>query len=192
MRQDTATHDEEEMESMTGTRDRKSRERDEWDGRRPRRLFAALEAQPAIGDALCAHGAVLMDEVDHRTRELVALRVSAVRECEYVWAGHVQIAQKFALTPGEIARVAGGPTAFSGRDAAVLWATDHVLARRRIDPVTQRMLGEDGVLSVRISAMFYDTVASIMQDADPEPGAEPVEGLATPAEARGAYCAMLA
>ena len=47
--------------------DRKARERDEWDGRRPYKLFEALQAHPVIGDALCAQGAVLMDEVDHRT-----------------------------------------------------------------------------------------------------------------------------
>lgn len=177
---------------MTDPGDRKARQREEWDGRTPQRLFDALKAQPVIGDALCAHGAVLMDEVDHRTRELVALRVSAVRECAYVWSGHVLIAQKLALTPREIQRVAIGPMAYTGRDAAVLWAADHVLARRPIDPVTERVLGKADVLSICVSTMFYDTVASIMRDADPEPGPGPVEGLATPAEARGAYAAMLA
>jgi AhpD family alkylhydroperoxidase len=172
--------------------DRKAREREEWNGCRPYKLFQALRAQPAIGDALCAQGAVLMDEVDHRTRELVALRVSAVRNCDYVWAGHARFAKELALTCDEIARVAVGPTVFSGRDSAVLWAVDHVLANRRIDAETQRLLGEDVVLSIRIAAKFYETVASIMYDAEPEPDVEPISGLETPAQARGAYAALLA
>ena len=48
------------------------------------------------------------------------------------------------------------------------------------------MLGESGVLSVRITTKFYDTVASIMHDAEPEPGVAPLAGLETPAEARAA------
>lgn len=171
---------------------RNAREREEWGGRRPYKLFAALQAQPVLGDALYAQGAVLMDEMDHRTHELVALRVGAVRECAYVWAGHVRIANDLGLTRDEIARIAVGPSVFSGRDAAVLWAVDHVLANRRMDPATQRMLGEDGVLSVRIAAKFYETVASIMKDAEPEPDVMPVGGVETPAVARGSYAALLA
>ena len=57
----------------------------------------------------------------------------------------------------EIACVAVGPTVFEGDDAAVLWAVDHVLTNRRIDPATQRMLGE-----------------GVMHDA--EPGAMPIAG----------------
>lgn len=171
--------------------DRRARERDEWDGRRPYKLFAALQAQPVIGDALLAQGAVLMDEVDHRTRELIALRVSTVRNCVYVWSGHARLALELALTRTEIARVTVGPTVFAGSDAAVLWAVDHVLTNRPIDPDTQRELGEGGVLSVRITTKFYETVASIMHGAEPEPDVAPV-GLETPALARAAYAALLA
>ena len=171
--------------------DRKARERDEWGGRRPYKLFAALQAQPVIGDALVAQGAVLMDEVEHRTRELIALRVSVVRNCVYVWSGHARLAHDLALTRTEIARVTIGPTVFSGHDAAVLWAVDHVLANRPIDPATQRELGDAGVLSVRITTKFYETVASIMHDAEPEPGIAPT-GLETPARARGVYAEQLA
>jgi AhpD family alkylhydroperoxidase len=196
MRQSNRDTYDEEVKAMTNMRpqviDRNARERDEWDGRRPYKFFEELQAQPVIGDALCAQGAVLMDEIDHRMRELIALRVSAVRNCEYVWAGHARLARDLALTREEIARVAVGPTVFNGRDSAVLWAVDHVLANRRIDPVTQRMLGEQGVLAVRIAAKFYDTVASIMQYAEREPDVEPVAGVETPAQARGTYAEMTA
>ena len=84
-----------------------------------------------------------------------------------------------------------GPTVFSGHDAAVLWAVDHVLANRPVDPATQRELGAAGVLSVRITTKFYDTVANIMHDAEPEPGVAPA-GLETPARARGVYAELLA
>jgi AhpD family alkylhydroperoxidase len=170
--------------------DRKARERDEWDGRRPHKLFHALQSQPAIADALLAQGAVLMDEVQPRTRELVALRVGAVRNCRYVWAAHTQLAAEVGLTRGDIARVAISPTVFAGRDAAVLWCTDHVLANRPIDDATQRMLGEDGVLLVRLTAKFYDTIANVMADATPEPEVTAVSGLETPADACASYAAL--
>jgi alkylhydroperoxidase family enzyme len=158
-----------------------------WKSQRPYELFKRLMVQPVIGEAICALGDTIIDELTDRRRELVALRASALRENSYMWRGHCQIAQHIGLTMAEIARVAVGPAVFEGDDAAVLWAVDHVLTDRRIDSAAQRMLGEGGMLSVRIAAKFYDMVASVMHDAEPERGATPIAGLETAARARAAY-----
>jgi carboxymuconolactone decarboxylase family protein len=158
-----------------------------WKDQRPHELVKRLMLQPLIGEAMCALGDTIIDELTDRRHELVALRVGALRENAYIWRGHCQIAQHCGLTVAEIARVAVGPTVFEGDDAAVLWAVDHVLTNRRIDAATQRMLGEGGMLSVRIAAKFYDMVASVMHEAEPEPGATPIAGLETAAHARAAY-----
>jgi alkylhydroperoxidase family enzyme len=158
-----------------------------WKDQRPYELFKRLMVQPVIGEAICALGDTIIDELTDRRRELVALRASALRENAYMWRGHCQIARHVGLTLAEIVRVAVGPTVFEGDDAAVLWAVDHVLTNRPIDPATQRMLGEGGMLSVRIAAKFYDMVASVMYDAEPEPGATPIAGLETAAHARAVY-----
>jgi alkylhydroperoxidase family enzyme len=158
-----------------------------WKDQRPYELFKRLMVQPVIGEAICALGDTIIDELTDRRRELVALRASALRENAYMWRGHCQIARHVGLTLAEIVRVAVGPTVFEGDDAAVLWTVDHVLTNRPIDPATQRMLGEGGMLSVRIAAKFYDMVASVMYDAEPEPGATPIAGLETAAHARAVY-----
>jgi hypothetical protein len=158
-----------------------------WKDQRPYELFKRLMVQPVIGEAICALGDTIIAELTDRRRELVALRASALRENAYMWRGHCQIAQHIGLTVVEIARVAVGPTVFEGDDAAVLWAVDHVLTNRRIDPATQRILGEGGMLSVRIAAKFYDMVASVMHDAKPELGSTLITGLETAARARAAH-----
>src|SRR3954468_17314061 len=95
-------------------------ERPEWNGLLPRTLFARLERRPVIGAGVRALGDGLRASMDHRTLELIALRVSARRDCLYVWRGHCRIAHLHideTLTLTDIARVAAGPHALTGRDA---------------------------------------------------------------------------
>lgn len=113
-----------------------------WKDQRPSELFKRLLVQPVIGEAICALGDTIINELTDDRRKLVALRASALRENAYMWRSHCQIAQHIGSTVAENARVAVGPTVFEVDDAAVLWAVDHVLTNRRIDPATQRMLGE--------------------------------------------------
>ena len=168
--------------------DRTGRARREWNGRRPEHLFAALSARHVIGDPLLALGAALMDAIDHRTRELIALRVSAVRNNQYVWSGHVMLGVSLgALDREEVARVAAGPTVFSGRDAAVLWAVDHVLANRPIDDGTRSALGDSDLLDIKVATGYYATVAGVMQGAEPEPNVPRLGGIESPVAARGTY-----
>jgi AhpD family alkylhydroperoxidase len=65
-----------------------------------------------------------------RQRELLVLRVAAVRRCEYEWAQHAVLAGDASLDPDEVARVAEGPGAggWSSLEAAMLRAVDELVA----------------------------------------------------------------
>lgn len=155
---------------------------------RPHRLFQRLEYSPQVGDALLALGRALNDEVDGRVLELVALRVSAVRECTYVWRGHCRIVLQrddAGLSLEDIARIATGPDAMDRADAVVVRAVDELLADGRLTGPTQDDLAALGLgVDVPVVTGFYATVASLMDGAEPD--AEPVAGLQTPAVAAAA------
>lgn len=151
----------------------------QWNGEVPEQLFARLDTEPAIGDALRALGRALLATLDGRTAELVALRVAAVRGCAYVWTGHVVIAlhrdDEGRLTREEIARVLTQPAAFSGPDAALLATVDDLLARVPVQASAPP-------LALSTAVLFYDLVCTIMAgaelDADPVPGLELTAGRA--------------
>jgi alkylhydroperoxidase family enzyme len=162
------------------------RKKPEWGDEIPEQLLARLAAEPTIGAALRALGDALMAGLDGRTLELVALRVSAVRDNRYVWAGHCAIAltrPHGRLTVEEIARVAAGPQTLSGADAVTVQAVDDLLTLRRLGGATRQALGERA-LAVTIATSFYDMVVTVMRDAAPD--ASPIAGLETPALATSA------
>jgi hypothetical protein len=137
-----------------------------WGGLRPRRLLALLACEPVIGPALLALGRALSDVLEPRTLETVALRVSARRDCHYVWRGHCAIAVDL-LGAEEIARIA------HGTDAALVRAVDEILDGRSSSHDPQ----------VRIATGFYDVLCGLLRDTEPEDDALPVAGLETPADA---------
>lgn len=162
------------------TATRRTAERPQWRGQVPLQLLARLEAEPVIGDGLCGLGDALLAGLDGRLLELVALRVSAVRDCLYVWRGHCAIAigrPVGALAADEIARLAAGPAALIGEDAAVVQAVDELLARSELAAATRRRIGARA-LGIVVATRFYDTVATIMRDAESD--AAPLDGLETP------------
>lgn len=165
-----------------------ARTREEWKGRRPHELFRLAARYPLLGEPLLAEGSAVLDVLDDRTRELAALRVSAVRDNAYVWSGHVYIALAGELlSRDEIVRVAAAPATFEDRDAAILAIVDDVLAERPIDDSVRDAVGEEDAQRIERTATLYDTVAFLMRDAPAEPAVEPVAGLETPARARFTY-----
>jgi alkylhydroperoxidase family enzyme len=158
---------------------RRAAERPQWSGLVPEALFGRLEAEPIVGDALCELGDALLKNASGRMLEFVALRTSVARDCLYMWRGHCRIALKRPddpLSPDEIARIA----AFAGSDAAVLAAIDELLSAGRLSARTRSAVG-DRELILTIASLFYDTIAIIMRDAEPDE--EAVAGLETPAAA---------
>ena len=110
----------------------------ERDGDRPKGLnvLGTLAHHPALTRAYHTfNGHVLFGTtLSPRQRELLVLRVAAVRQCEYEWAQHVVLAGDAGLDGDEIARVAEGPEApgWSPLDRAMLVAVDDLLGEARI------------------------------------------------------------
>jgi len=67
--------------------------------------------------------------LSERQRELVVLRVAALRDSEYEWRQHAVLAGDVGIEPAEVARVAEGPDApgWTAFDRALLAAVDELV-----------------------------------------------------------------
>src|SRR6185295_12044888 len=73
-----------------------------------------------------------------RQRELVVLRVGAVRQAEYEWAQHVVLAGDVGISDDEIAWLAEGPDApgWAPLDRAIVRAVDELIADAMVSDAT--------------------------------------------------------
>jgi len=135
---------------------------------RPHKLLALLEAEPVLGAVVKELGRTLSETVEPRTLELIALRVSARLDVNYVWCAHAFMAVERlrVLSADELARVAVGPAALAGWDAVVVSAVDEFLSGG-LTASSRDALGSRA-LRVEIAAGFYCLVATLMHDAEPE------------------------
>jgi AhpD family alkylhydroperoxidase len=80
-----------------------------------------------------------------RQRELLVLRVAAVRRSNYEWAQHVVLARDAGLDEEEIARIAVGPQApdWSPLDRALLSAVDELVGDARVSDSTWAVLANE-------------------------------------------------
>lgn len=104
-----------------------------------------------------------------RQRELLVLRVSALRDAEYEWLQHKVIAGDLGMSPEEVDRVAEGPDAegWSAFDAALLRAVDGLVADARIaeEPyaVLAGELDAQQLLDLVFTVGAYDLMAMAMR-----------------------------
>jgi alkylhydroperoxidase family enzyme len=79
-----------------------------------------------------------------RQRELLILRVAALRDAAYEWEQHVVLAEEAGIDGDEIARIADGPDAsgWSAEDAAMLRAVDQLIGDAMIDDATWAQLSQ--------------------------------------------------
>lgn len=116
---------------------------------RPKALNAlgTLARYPALTRAFNTfNGHVLFSStLSARQRELVVLRVAALRAADYEWAQHVVLGADAGLEPDEIARVAGGPrvTGWSELDRAMLVAVDELVGDAKISDETWKTLAAE-------------------------------------------------
>jgi alkylhydroperoxidase family enzyme len=100
-----------------------------------------------------------------RQRELLILRVAALREAEYEWEQHVILAAEAGLDEQEIARIADGPEApgWSTIDAAMLWAVDELVSDAMVCTATwQKLAGaldEHQLMDLVFTVGAYDLLA---------------------------------
>jgi alkylhydroperoxidase family enzyme len=100
-----------------------------------------------------------------RQRELLILRVAALREAEYEWEQHVILAAEAGLDDDEIARIVDGPDApgWSVEDAAAIRAVDELLRDALITDSTwatlARTLDEHQLMDLVFTVGAYDLLA---------------------------------
>ncbi len=104
-----------------------------------------------------------------RQRELIVLRVAAVRQADYEWAQHVVLAADAGLGPDEVARVAEGPEApgWSPLDQAVVRAVDELVADALITDATWAALAaeldEQQLMDLVFTVGAYDLLAMALR-----------------------------
>jgi alkylhydroperoxidase family enzyme len=109
-----------------------------------------------------------------RQRELLVLRVGALRGAEYEWVQHKVIAADLGMSAEEIARVAEGPDApgWSSIDAALLRAVDELVAEARIADDTYATLAAQldapQLLDLVFTVGAYELLAMVMRSFDVE------------------------
>lgn len=113
---------------------------------RPKALNAlgTLAHHPELARAFHTfNGHVLFTStLTERQRELLVLRVAAVRRCEYEWRQHAVLALDVGIGPDELARVVEGPSApgWDPLERALLAAVDELVADAAVADATWAVL----------------------------------------------------
>jgi AhpD family alkylhydroperoxidase len=106
-----------------------------------------------------------------RQRELLVLRVAAVRDCEYEWAQHLVLAADAGISDDEVAQVEEGPTAgWSDLEGALLAAVDELLRDAKVADGTWAVLAAEldhqQLLDVIATVGTYDALAMVLRSAE--------------------------
>jgi 4-carboxymuconolactone decarboxylase len=134
-----------------------------------RNVLGTWAHHPELAQAyFTLNGHVLMaTTLTERQRELLVLRVAAVRKSGYEWAQHVFVGRDVGLSDEEIGRVAYGPDApfWSALDAALLRAVDELIADGAISASTWEALTAEldvkQILDVICTVGTYETLARV-------------------------------
>lgn len=109
-----------------------------------------------------------------RQRELIVLRVAALRKAGYEWLQHTFIARDAGLSDEEIQRIALGPDAplWDPLDAAMLRAVDELIGDGQIADATWALLVDKlevkQILDVIFTVGAYETLAYMIRSFDIE------------------------
>ena len=107
--------------------------------------------------------------LSERQRELVVLRVAAVRDAAYEWAQHAVLAGDVGLTEQDLARIAEGPGApgWSPLERAMLRAVDELVADAAIGDETWAALSAEldthQLLDLIFTVGAYDLLAMVFR-----------------------------
>jgi AhpD family alkylhydroperoxidase len=103
-----------------------------------------------------------------RQRELIVLRIAAVRGCEYEWVQHAVLADKVGLDQADVDRIAVGRAApgWSPLERAMVAAVDELLVDARMTDETWKALAaeldERQLLDLIFTVGAYDVVAMML------------------------------
>jgi alkylhydroperoxidase family enzyme len=145
----------------------------EQGGGRPKGLniLGTFAHHPALARAYHSfNGHVLFaTTLDARQRELVVLRVAAVRGSEYEWLQHVVLAADVGLSGDDLARVRTGPEAegWTPLDRALVRAVDELIADADISDATWAELAAgldtQQLMDLVFTVGAYDLLAMAMR-----------------------------
>src|SRR6478735_3719542 len=132
-------------------------------------ILGVLAHHPDLIKAYCAfNGHLLMNTtLTERHREIVILRVGAVRESTYEWAQHLSLAQDAGLSEMEIGCVCFGPKApiWDEADAIVLQTVDELLVDGEISATSWKRLAAQfntqQILDLIFTVGSYDTMSKM-------------------------------
>jgi 4-carboxymuconolactone decarboxylase len=140
---------------------------------RPKALnvLGTMAHHPALAQAYFTfNGHVLLaTTLTERQRELLIMRVSAVRKSGYEWAQHLFMARDAGLSDEEVGRIGYGPDApfWSQLDAAMLRAVDELIEDAYISAPTWETLAADldtrQILDLICTVSAYDNLARIFK-----------------------------
>ena len=143
---------------------------------RPKGLNAlgVLAHHPELTEAyhhLIGH-ALFATTLSVRQRELIILRVAHLRDAAYEWAQHAFLAAEVGISEDEVARVRleGGASGWEPVEAALLAATDELVADARIGDATYAALAAEletrQIMDVVFTVGAYDVLAMALRTFD--------------------------
>ncbi len=107
-------------------------------------VLGTLAQHPELAQAFHTFNGYILfaSTLSPRQRELLVLRVAAVRKSEYEWAQHAVLAGDAGLTEDEVARIALGPDApgWPALDAAMVRAVDELVGDGAVSDATWKVL----------------------------------------------------
>lgn len=109
-----------------------------------------------------------------RQRELLILRVAAVRDATYEWTQHVVLAGDAGISPDEVQRLAEGSEApgWSDIDGALITAAEELVADARISEPTWAVLAQEfdtqQLMDIVFTVGAYDLLAMAFRSFDVE------------------------
>lgn len=146
------------------------------DPSRPKGLnnLGTFALHPALATAFFTfNGHILFaSTISPRQRELLVLRVAALRDAPYEWAQHVILATDAGITDEEIERVLLGPGAegWSALEGALVAAADELVADARIGDATWAVLAaeldQQQLLDVVFTVGAYEVLAMAFRSFD--------------------------
>lgn len=130
-------------------------------------VLGMLARYPALAQAFNTfNGHILFaTSLSPRQREMLVLRVAAVRQAIYEWKQHVVLAADAGLTPDEVARIEEGPyaTGWSPLEAAMISAVDELLRDAMVTDATWEVLAAgldvEQLMDLVFTVGAYDALA---------------------------------
>ncbi|OBH73917.1 carboxymuconolactone decarboxylase [Mycobacterium intracellulare] len=107
--------------------------------------------------------------LSERHREMIVMRVAALRQSSYEWYQHLFVARDAGLTDEEVGRIAYGPDAplWSDLEAALLRSVDEMIGDGGISADTWQVLAADfdtrQLLDLIFTAGGYDILARLFK-----------------------------